>query len=154
MQLTQPQLEHLFEIWPIARFASIAENHTPHLVPIVFVAVDGVIYSPIDGKPKRGDPLQRLRNVARNPAASLLLDRYDADWRALWWLRVDVRADVIAQDIASFDRIVAALIAKYPQYGSVPVFVGTPTILRMTPVRHTAWSARPLDWGGVAAGNS
>ena len=146
MQLNPQQLSHVLAVWPVARFASIGESGRPHQVPIVFAVVDGLIHSPIDGKPKRGSALQRLRNVARNGSASLLLDRYDADWRSLWWLRVDVDVQVVSGDVEGFDRIVAALRAKYPQYETTQMFAGAPTILRMKPVGHTAWSAQPVDW--------
>lgn len=146
MQLNPQQLSHVLGVWPVARFASIGPGGRPHQVPIVFSVVDGLIYSPIDGKPKRSATLQRLHNVARDGSASLLLDRYDADWRTLWWLRVDVDAQVVTGDIEHFDHVVVALRAKYPQYQTTQMFAGTPTLLRMKPVRHTAWSARPFDW--------
>jgi PPOX class probable F420-dependent enzyme len=146
VQLNPQQLSHVLAVWPVARFASIGGMQRPHQVPIVFAAVDGLIYSPVDGKPKRGTSLQRLRNVARDASASLLLDRYDADWRSLWWLRVDVDAQVVTDAIDGFDRVVAALRAKYPQYQTTSLFAGAPTILRMKPVGHTAWSAQPIDW--------
>ena len=146
MQLNPQQLSHVLNVWPVARLASIGAKERPHQVPIVFAAVDGVIYSAIDGKPKRGGTLQRIRNVARNSSVSVMLDCYDADWQRLWWLRIDAGADVVSNDVEAFDRIVATLRAKYPQYQSVDVFTGTPSILRMKPLRHTAWSAQPFDW--------
>jgi PPOX class probable F420-dependent enzyme len=146
VQLKPQQLSHVLAVWPVARFASIGAKQRPHQVPIVFAAVDGLIHSPIDGKPKRGSMLQRLRNVARNGSASLLLDRYDADWRSLWWLRVDVDVQVVSGDVEGYDRIVAALRAKYPQYETTQMFAGTPTMLRMKVVGHAAWSAQPVDW--------
>jgi PPOX class probable F420-dependent enzyme len=146
VQLNPQQLSHVLAVWPVARFASIGARRRPHQVPIVFAAVDGLIYSPVDGKPKRGTSLQRLRNVARDASASLLLDRYDSDWRLLWWLRVDVDAQVVTDAIDRFDRVAAALRAKYPQYQTTQMFAGAPTILRMKPVRHSAWSAQPVDW--------
>ena len=92
MQLNPQQLSHILAVWPVARLASIGAHEQPHLVPIVFVCVDGVIYSPVDGKRKRDGALQRLRNVARRASVSILLDHYDVDWRRLWWLRIDVKA--------------------------------------------------------------
>jgi PPOX class probable F420-dependent enzyme len=146
VQLKPQQLSHVLAVWPVARFASIGADRRPHQVPIVFAAVDGLIHSPIDGKPKRGPMLQRLRNVARNGSASLLLDRYDADWRSLWWLRVDVDVQVVSGDVEGLDRLVAALRAKYPQYETTQMFAGAPTMLRMKVVGHAAWSAQPVDW--------
>ena len=149
MQLESEQLSRVLAAMPVARIATVGDDGAPHVVPIVFVAVDGVLYSPIDGKPKRGTGLQRLRNVARRPNVGVVIDHYDADWRRLWWVRIDATAEAITADMVSavvWDRIVAALHAKYPQYDSVPLFAGVPTLLRITQRRHTAWSAQPLDW--------
>jgi len=152
VQLESAALERVLAVMPVARLASVGADGAPHVVPIVFVAVGGALYSPIDGKPKRAGKLQRLRNVARNSNVSLVIDRYDEDWRRLWWVRIDATADVITADavsVAMWDRMVAALRAKYPQYDSVPLFDGVPTLLRMTPHRHTAWSAQALEWENV-----
>ena len=147
MQLEPTQLSHLLDVWPIARLASVSAAQLPHLVPIVFVALDGAIYSPLDGKPKRDGTLQRMRNVADTPSVSLLLDNYDDDWDLLWWVRIDARADVVTELTTQMrQRIAGALRAKYPQYASVDVFKGAPTLLLLQPTRHNAWSAKPVVW--------
>ncbi|HEY6599441.1 MAG TPA: TIGR03668 family PPOX class F420-dependent oxidoreductase [Pseudomonadales bacterium] len=149
VQLNPQQLSHVLAVWPVARLASVGEQGQPHLVPIVFVYVDGVIYSPIDGKPKRGDTLQRLRNVAHQTSTSVLLDHYDADWQQLWWLRIDGDATVESaghDSTIDFDRIAQELRTKYPQYRSVDVYRETPTLLGIRPRRHVAWSAGTVVW--------
>ena len=148
MQLEPAALAHVLAVWPVARLASVGADG-PHIVPIVFAAIDGVLYSPIDGKPKRGADLQRLRNVAHNPAVGVMLDHYERDWRRLWWLRIDAKADAISTDAigrVGWNRIVEALREKYPQYETVAMFAAAPTLLRITPYRHTAWSAQRFDW--------
>ena len=149
MQLDSEQLARVLAVAPVARLASIGADGAPHVVPIVFAAVDGDLYSPIDGKPKRDTALQRLRNVAHHPGVSLVIDRYEADWRRLWWVRIDATARAVTSaDVSAetWQRVVAALRGKYRQYATVPLFEGVPTLLRMTPHRHAAWSAQPLDW--------
>jgi len=147
VQLDQRQLSHLLDVWPVARLASVGPQQQPHLVPIVFVALDGAIYSPIDGKPKRDGTLQRMRNVAANTSVSLLLDHYDDDWDRLWWVRIDANAEVVVEPEAQvLQRVGTALRRKYPQYASVDAFAGVPTLLRLQPNRHTAWSSRPVAW--------
>jgi PPOX class probable F420-dependent enzyme len=149
VQLDAVLLTHVLEVWPVGRLATLDADGSPHVVPIVFAAVDGCIWSPIDGKPKRAGTLQRIYNVARTPSVSLLLDRYDADWTALWWIRIDGSAEVVSADPQknpASQRIAAALRAKYPQYRSVDLFSGTPTLLRIRPERHAAWSAQPVAW--------
>jgi len=147
VQLDQRQLSHLLDVWPVGRLASIGAQRQPHVVPIVFVALDGAIYSPIDGKPKRDGILQRIRNVAADASVSLLLDAYDDDWDRLWWVRVNATAEVVTElEPPLLQRIVAALRGKYPQYASVDVFRGSPTLLRLQPTRHAVWSSQPVAW--------
>lgn len=154
VQLDPAQFTHVLDVWPVARLATMSAEDRPQVVPMVFVAIDGAIYSPIDGKPKRTGNVQRIRNVARNGVVSLLLDHYDADWRALWWLRIDGAADVVDGDDlppAELHRIEAALRRKYPQYVYTPVFRDRATLMRIRPERHLAWSARAVDWDALTA---
>ena len=150
MQLNANELSHVLDVWPVARLATQADDGWPGLVPIVFVALDGVIYSAVDGKPKRRGDLQRLHNVASHPQAALLLDHYDDDWGALWWLRIHVRADVVAGAVQP--AVERALRAKYRQYRDVAVFRDPPRLMRMIVAGHVAWSAGPVDWLAIRKG--
>ena len=76
MKINDAVLRKLVNVWPVARLATTSEIGVPHAVPIVFVVEATDLYSPIDGKLKRGTPLKRLRNVVENPRVSLLLDNY------------------------------------------------------------------------------
>ena len=98
----------------VARLATL-DGERPHLVPVVFCELDGVLFIPVDGKPKSGARLKRLRNIERNPAVAVLVDRYSDDWSELCWTRIDGRAEIVA----THDGIRAALEAKYPQYEHV-----------------------------------
>ena len=129
-------VERLLDTWPIARLATLAADGRPHLVPIVFARRDGALWSPVDGKPKRSAALARLRHVERDPRVALLLDRYAADWRRLWWIRVDGRAEVVRGSGAADE-----LRSKYPQYRELPLFRGEPTWLRVEPARIASWYA-------------
>ena len=104
----------------VARLATFGSGR-PHLVPVVFARRDGALWVPVDGKPKRHTRLKRLANIRANPRVSLLIDHYEEDWGALWWVRVDGRASIIEADAAAFDAARAALRRKYPQYASVPI---------------------------------
>ncbi|HTY18666.1 MAG TPA: TIGR03668 family PPOX class F420-dependent oxidoreductase [Myxococcota bacterium] len=134
--IPEPLVESLLARWPIARLATVAADGRPHLVPVVFARRDGALWSPVDGKPKRSDRLARLRHVEREPRVALLLDRYGADWRELWWIRIDGRAEVVRGEHAAGE-----LRAKYPQYGELPLFRGEPTWLRIAPERLSSWYA-------------
>ena len=115
----------------VARLATVDGDGRPHLVPIVF-AVDGdQIYSVVDAKPKRTTALRRLANVRENPRVSLLVDHYDEDWTALWWVRADGVADVLDASQAA----VALLRDRYPQQRAVG------SVLAVTVERWSGWSA-------------
>jgi len=136
--------ENLLARWPVARLATIGVGGRPHLVPIVFAASDGELWSPIDGKPKREGELARVRNLRRDPRVTLLVDHYDEDWRRLFWLRVDGRAALrrIGAEFGSGEqRAVAALRAKYPQYRETPLFRGEPALLRIEIEGLRSWCA-------------
>jgi PPOX class probable F420-dependent enzyme len=99
----------------VARLATVAADGRPHVVPVV-LAVDGdTIYFAVDWKPKRTHDLKRLRNIAVNPAVSLLADHYDEDWTRLWWVRVDGVARVV-DDAGQSERALELLAVRYPQY--------------------------------------
>lgn len=113
-------------------------------MPIVFAQSGGRLWSPVDGKSKRGGELVRVRNLRTHPETSLLLDEYHSDWTKLWWIRIDATAEVI-QPVSDTDHeasaAIAALEAKYPQYASVPVLRANPTLIAFEPVRFVSWTA-------------
>ncbi len=143
MRLSAERVERLLTEWPVARLATVAPDGRPHIVPIVFARHEGIIYSPVDGKPKSGRELARVRHVRADPRVSLLLDDYDRDWTRLWWLRADGLARVLeapAADAPELAAPVAALRAKYPQYRDVPVLRDPPTLIAIEPTTLTTWS--------------
>lgn len=100
---------------PVARLATAGADGRPHVVPVCF-AIDGqTLYFAVDFKPKRSTNLKRLRNIAANPAVSILVDHYEDDWNRLWWVRVDGDARVVTER-AEAQRAVKLLAARYSQY--------------------------------------
>ncbi len=98
-----------------ARLATVDADGRPHIVPIVF-ALDGeTIYFAVDAKPKMTTNLKRLKNIAANPAVSVLADHYEDDWTKLWWVRADGIARVVTDD-SEASRAIDALAKRYPQY--------------------------------------
>ena len=103
----------------VARLATVSAEGRPHVVPCTF-ALDGeVVLTAVDHKPKSTMALRRLDNVRANRHASLLVDHYDDDWSALWWVRVDGLAHV-AEGGPDHDRARELLAAKYAQYRHRP----------------------------------
>ncbi|HEY7272445.1 MAG TPA: TIGR03668 family PPOX class F420-dependent oxidoreductase [Actinoplanes sp.] len=127
----------------VARLATVGSDGAPHLVPITFALVGDVIYSAVDAKPKRHSRLRRLANVAYEPRVSVLVDRYDDDWTALWWVRADGVARVLALSPAALE----ALTTKYPQYRADPP---PGPFLEIEVRRWSAWSATPATETDVA----
>jgi PPOX class probable F420-dependent enzyme len=143
MRLPKTAIEELLDTWPVARLATLAADGRPQLVPIVFARVAGVLWSPVDAKPKAAGELARVRNLRARPAASVLLDAYTEDWSRLWWLRLDVRGRVVepAPHAPEAEAAVAALRAKYPQYARTAVLRDPPTLLALEPIAIVSWCA-------------
>lgn len=99
----------------VAHLATSEADGTPHLVPICFALVDGLVYSVIDDKPKRTVLLRRVQNIAERPGVALLFDHYEEDWGRLGWVQLRGRASLLAIG-AEHDRAIEALRARYPQY--------------------------------------
>jgi PPOX class probable F420-dependent enzyme len=133
--MTGEEARSRFAAARVARLATADASGRPHLVPVVF-AVDGArIYSVVDAKPKRSPALRRLANVTENPAVALLVDHYDEDWTALWWVRAEGRARVLAPEAAEARRAVQLLHARYPQQRAAGA------VLAVDVDRWSGWSA-------------
>jgi len=146
-ELTQAELVFLGAARS-AVLATVAADGRPRLVPICFafdVADEPLrIWSPLDEKPKRvADPhdLKRVRDIAANPAVSLLVHAWSEDWSALGWLRLDGLAVLIepgeAATTAEHGMAVAALRARYPQYADHRL--ERRPIIRVLVNRHRSW---------------
>ena len=122
---------------PVGRLATVRRDGSPHVVPICFVIIDGVVYSAVDDKPKRHRHLQRISNVTATGAASLLVDEYDDDWSRLWWVRLDGWARLV-DDGAEAERAIRSLSDKYPQYRDQPP---SGPVLAVDVQRWVGWSA-------------
>src|SRR5256886_16273879 len=59
---------------PVASLATVGAEGKPHVVPITFAVDADTVYFAVDAKPKRTRDLRRLRNIAANPAGSVLFD--------------------------------------------------------------------------------
>jgi PPOX class probable F420-dependent enzyme len=146
MELPRDAIEHALDSWPVARLATLRPDGSPALVPVVFARSAGRLWLPVDGKPKRGAPARELARVAhirRDRRVALLLDQYEADWSALWWLRIDGMAEAFGEGGPGFGAGLAALTKKYPQYAETPPFRpgAPPTLIAVSPLRTTSWAA-------------
>ena len=103
----------------VGHLATVRPDGRPHVVPCCFVLVGDTAFSAVDAKPKSTLALQRLRNVAAHPVASLVVDHYAEDWSQLWWIRLDGVARVLESG-PERDVAIGALTAKYWQYVDTP----------------------------------
>jgi PPOX class probable F420-dependent enzyme len=126
----------------VGHLATADKRGVPHVVPVCFALVDDTVYVTIDQKPK-GDPrrLKRLRNIAENPAAAFVVDRYDEDWRRLGWVMLRGRTEILDRG-AEHDRAQDLLRRRYPQY--------RPMQLTDLPVI-AIHIERVVSWGDVSA---
>lgn len=103
-------------------------------VPVCFALRDADIVTPVDAKPKAGRRLARLKNLDAHPAATVLFDRWDEDWRRLAWVMVKGTGRVEPPGTGSDE-----LAARYAQYKSSPP-PGEVIVVRPQRVLWWAWS--------------
>ncbi|GAB3953600.1 TIGR03668 family PPOX class F420-dependent oxidoreductase [Kribbella albertanoniae] len=131
MNLPESTCRSRFAAARVARLATVGADGVPHLVPVTFAVAGDEVFIAIDHKPKTTLNLRRLRNIAANPAVTLLVDEYDDDdWTQLWWVRADGTARVQNEAVES-------LVTKYPQYVDNPP-QGPVIVVRIN--RWSGWS--------------
>ena len=126
----------------VGHLATADARGTPHLVPVCFAVSEGALYITIDQKPK-GDfrALKRLRNIAENPIAAFVVDRWDEDWSRLGWVMLRGAAEIL-YDGPEHDRAQAMLRERYPQYRAMNLAELPVIALRIE---------RASSWGNLAA---
>jgi PPOX class probable F420-dependent enzyme len=105
---------------------------------MAFVLAGETIYSAVDAKPKRTTALRRLANVTANPQVAVLVDHYEDDWDALWWVRADGTGRVLDPRDAEARAAVDRLTGRYDQYRTQPP---TGPVLAIDVEHWSAWSA-------------
>lgn len=122
----------------VARLATASDDGTPHVVPVCYAYLDGIIYSALDRKPKRVEAtrLRRVRNIEANSKVALVVDEYLEDWSRLAYVLVTGTAALL-EDGVERSNAEAALRAKYPQYAEL-LHEGC-AIIRVTPKRIVSW---------------
>jgi PPOX class probable F420-dependent enzyme len=124
-----------------ATLATIAPDGRPRLVPVCFVTIHGVIWSPLDEKPKAVDDvraLARVRDILVRPEVTLLIDRWSEDWSELAWLRLAGAATLIEPEQVP-TAVLEALRDKYPQYRNHALEARPMIAIRVE--RATRWGA-------------
>jgi hypothetical protein len=96
--------------------ATLHATRGADLVPACFAIEDGWVAIPIDSvKPKGSTALGRIRNLERDPRATLLVEHWAPDdWSRLWWVRLLLLRREAPADLR--DRLEAGLRRRYRQY--------------------------------------
>jgi len=118
--------EDLLATARLGHLATASGDGRPHVVPVCFAWLPPLVYSAIDGKPKRTMHLRRIRNISETGRAALVVDRWSEDWTKLAYVLVEGPAEVL-EDGQERDEALILLTAKYPQYDDLPL-EGNPVI--------------------------
>jgi PPOX class probable F420-dependent enzyme len=158
VELSDVQIDHVLDAWPVARLALQGSQGHPRVLPLVFARVAGTLWSPVDGKPKAGGEPARVRQLREHPLVELCFDHYEDDWRLLWWVRVEGVARVVQPPDPETDPdaapALAALRRKYPQYERTPLLGEPPTLLAIRPGAIRSWRAGEDAAAGLGAGDA
>ena len=124
----------------VGRLGTADASGQPLVVPICYAFDGQSLFSAIDGKPKRQRPegLRRIRNIRENAKVSVVIDRYDEDWRALRYVVIQGEAALLT-DGDDFSRGVDLLLAKYPQYRAMGLEREGGLMIKVDPTRVTQW---------------
>lgn len=124
----------------IGHLATASRDGRPHVVPVCFAWVPPVLYSAVDGKPKRTTLLRRVRNIGETGRASFVVDRWSEDWSKLAYVLIEGPAQLL-DDGQERDEALILLTAKYPQYDDLPLAGNL--VIKLTAERTVEWSASP-----------
>jgi coenzyme F420-0:L-glutamate ligase / coenzyme F420-1:gamma-L-glutamate ligase len=130
--------EDLLATARLGHLATASRDGRPHVVPVCFAWLPPVVYSAIDGKPKRTMHLRRIRNIAQTGRAALVVDRWSEDWTKLAYVLIEGAAEVLV-DGRERDEALILLTAKYPQYDDLPL--ADNPVIKLLAERTVAWHA-------------
>jgi PPOX class probable F420-dependent enzyme len=121
----------------------VGTDGTPHVVPCVIALAGDTVYTAVDEKQKRTRQLQRLTDLAYNPAATLLVHEWHEDWSRLWWVQLRGGARVVTNDHEKSEAR-RRLLNRYPQYRDP---ASLDPVLAIDVATWRGWSATPIaEW--------
>jgi PPOX class probable F420-dependent enzyme len=118
------------------------DDGRPRSVPICFALSGDALWSPIDEKPKASADLRRLRrirNLAADPRATILVDLWSETWTQLAFLELRTLGGLVESGAPGHATAVAALRARYPQYAAHRL--ESRPMLRFEVIGTTGWNA-------------
>jgi PPOX class probable F420-dependent enzyme len=123
----------------VARLATVDQKLYLYVVPVVFVFHENSFFIPLDEKIKTVNPknLKRVKNIEKNPNVTLLIDKYQNDWKKLFFLMIHGKAKVFDGNNKLMDKIHKLLVSKYPQYKKIGI--GN-SCIKIDPTKVRFWS--------------
>ena len=123
---------------PVGRLATANANGIPHVIPVCYALMGGMIYSVLDQKPKSTalTRLRRVRNILANSQVSLVVDHYEENWERLWYILISGAAELL-EDGAERPAAIQVLREKYPQYRQMDIDPNP--VIKITPVHVVSW---------------
>lgn len=145
----EPRHRRLVEEARRAILATLRPDGRARLVPVCYAVLDRQgggwwIATPLDEKPKRVRDVRRLarvRDLARRPGVTLLIDRWSEDWRELAWLRLDGRGRLLEPGQPGHSEAVEALTQRYPQYRDMDL--PSAPLIAIEPDEIRSWEGGP-----------
>ena len=136
-----PQVRDFVQAHRVARLGTVDDAGRPLVLPICYIVAGETLYSPTDAKPKRVSVhrLKRLKNIRDHPHVALVIDDYSDDWTQLAYVILHGRAEILTGGLP-FERAVAALREKYPQYHQMAIQENPMIAVHLT---------RAVSWGAV-----
>ena len=144
-----PDIRRFLQAARVAHLGTVDLQGASHVVPVVFILLDGYIYIAIDEKPKTTTRLARIRHIEADPRVTLLVDEYHEDWQRLRWVMCRGSARIMTADTHEIDDphlredILRELCIKYPQYRSHDLT--RRPLIRVRIERITHWAAPNAD---------
>jgi len=140
MEALSPSVAGFIAEGRVGRLGTADAAGQPLVVPICYAFDGESLFSAIDAKPKTTAPrgLKRIRNLQDNPKVSVVIDRYDEDWRKLRYVIIQGRAELLTEG-GDFSRGIDLLLAKYPQYRDMGLNRGSGLMIKVKPDRVTQW---------------
>ena len=126
----------------VGRIATVRPDGSPHVVPFVFALLEDadrlrLVWVVDRVKPKRSERVTRLENLERDPRVEVVVDAYDEDWSALWWVRASGRGRVVT-DAAERAAAIGGLRERYAPYAAL---AGDETVVAIDVERLTGWAS-------------
>ena len=140
MQMSDSAIQARLHGARVARLATVDAAGRPHLVPVCFAYDGQTFYSAVDGKPKHGGPLARVRNIEANPEIALLVDEYSEDWDRLWYIMIRGRAAILREG-EEHAKALGLLRQKYAQYLSAQLLPPDAVVIGIRPDKIIPWGS-------------